>query len=155
MQTKICSGHFPVPTLFIHSGFFYSAKSTTTHSCSQLQRWYCDRVNTPKRYRQLRVKDSPKVPTWWLEWDLEPATFCSAQGNKPTTELPCVAVNRIVNMAEWFLSKSSSLFLLPCEFWFLSTCICLSLYLSASVYLNVCFAVKPIYLLACLQDAIF
>jgi len=30
---------------------------------------YCVGVNTPKRYRQLRVKDLPKVPTWWLEWD--------------------------------------------------------------------------------------
>jgi len=26
-------------------------------------------VNTPKRYRQLWVKDLPKVPTWRLEWD--------------------------------------------------------------------------------------
>ena len=25
------------------------------------------RVYTPKRYRQLQVKDLPKVPTWWLE----------------------------------------------------------------------------------------
>src|SRR6218665_2115233 len=23
----------------------------------------------PKHYRQLRVKDLPKVPTWWLELD--------------------------------------------------------------------------------------
>ena len=24
-----------------------------------------------KRYRQLRLKDLPKVPTWQLEWDLK------------------------------------------------------------------------------------
>jgi len=25
-------------------------------------------VNTPKRYRQLWVKNLPKVPTWRLKW---------------------------------------------------------------------------------------
>ena len=39
----------------------------------------------PKCYRQLWVKDLPKVPTWRLE--CEPATF-RAQGTKPTTEPP-------------------------------------------------------------------
>jgi len=34
-------------------------------------RWYCVGVNTPMRYRQLRVKDLPKVPTWGLERDSE------------------------------------------------------------------------------------
>ena len=29
-------------------------------------------VYTPKRYRQLQVKDFPKVPTWWLERDSNP-----------------------------------------------------------------------------------
>jgi len=30
---------------------------------SRPQHWYCVRVNTSKRYRQLRVKDLPKVVT--------------------------------------------------------------------------------------------
>ena len=29
----------------------------------------CVGVGTPKRYRQLQVKDLPKVPTWWPERD--------------------------------------------------------------------------------------
>src|SRR6218665_3497202 len=29
-------------------------------------------VYTPKRYRQLRVKDFPKVPSWRLEWYSNP-----------------------------------------------------------------------------------
>ena len=36
---------------------------------SRLQHWYCVWVNTPKRYRQLWVKDLPKVLAWRLEWD--------------------------------------------------------------------------------------
>ena len=44
-------------------------KSSTTRRCSRLQYWYCIGVNTPKRYRQLWMKDLPKVPTWRLEWD--------------------------------------------------------------------------------------
>jgi len=31
--------------------------------------WHCIGVYTPKRYRQLQVKDLPKVPTWQLERD--------------------------------------------------------------------------------------
>src|SRR6218665_3694240 len=44
-------------------------------------------VNTPKRYRQLRVKDLPKVPTWRLEWDsnLRPS---ERKALNPTTEPP-------------------------------------------------------------------
>jgi len=33
---------------------------------------YCVGVNTPKHYKQLRVKDLPNVPTWWLEWESNP-----------------------------------------------------------------------------------
>ena len=35
----------------------------------RLQQRYCVRVNTTKCFRQLWVKDLPKVPTWRLEWD--------------------------------------------------------------------------------------
>jgi len=35
-----------------------SFKSTTTQRCSRLQHWFCIRVNMPKRYRQLQVKDN-------------------------------------------------------------------------------------------------
>src|SRR6218665_946454 len=38
-------------------------------------------VYTPKRYRQLQVKDFPIVPTWWLERDSKPRSF----GRKAST----------------------------------------------------------------------
>ena len=34
--------------------------------------WHCVGVYLPKRYRQLQVKDLPKVPMWRLERDLNP-----------------------------------------------------------------------------------
>src|SRR6218665_422053 len=40
-------------------------------------------------YRQLRVKDLAKVPTWWLE-GFEPATL-RMHGIELTTEPPCVS----------------------------------------------------------------
>ena len=55
--------------------------------CSRLKHWYCVRVNMPKRYRQLQVKDLPEVLTWRLEWDLN----LRPSGRKipnPTTESP-------------------------------------------------------------------
>ena len=33
--------------------------------------WSC----TPKRHRQLRVKNLPKVPTWWIERDSNPLPY--------------------------------------------------------------------------------
>ena len=54
----------------IHSGYFYSASSSPLllSSAPDTARILC-RSFTPKRHRQLRVKDLPKVPTWRLEWD--------------------------------------------------------------------------------------
>jgi len=47
---------------FIHSGYFYSrgAPNYSVDTVSELM---------PKHYRQLRVKDLPRVPTWWVDWD--------------------------------------------------------------------------------------
>src|SRR6218665_26733 len=55
---------------FIHSGHFYSAFSSPLllRSAPNTARILCRRF-TLKRHRQLRVKDLPKVPAWWLEWD--------------------------------------------------------------------------------------
>src|SRR6218665_392538 len=50
---------------FIHSGHFYS-----TSSSPLLLRGAPDySINTVSELTQLRVKDSPKAPTWWLEQD--------------------------------------------------------------------------------------
>ena len=56
---------------FIHSIALLSAWAIQKHS--RLQHWYCIGVNTLKRYRQLRVKDLPKVPMWQVGF--EPATY--------------------------------------------------------------------------------
>src|SRR6218665_2831059 len=45
-----------------HQFHYYSEAFPTGHG-------YCVGVDTPKRHRQLRVNDLPKVLTWWLERD--------------------------------------------------------------------------------------
>src|SRR6218665_1724509 len=53
--------------IFIYSARYFLLhlfKFTTTQRRSRLQRSYM-----PTHYRQLRVKDLPKVCTWQLEWD--------------------------------------------------------------------------------------
>jgi len=52
-------------TSFIHSDHFYSAPSSPLllRSAPDTARILC-RSFTPKRHRQLWVKDFPKVPTW-------------------------------------------------------------------------------------------
>src|SRR6218665_253830 len=58
---------------FIHSGYFYSALSSPLllRSAPDTARILC-RGFTLKRHRQQRVKDLLKVPTWWLDRDLNP-----------------------------------------------------------------------------------
>src|SRR6218665_1063702 len=58
---------------FIHSGYFYIAslsplllRGAPDYSIETL---ILCRSSHAKRYRQLRVKDLSKVPTWRLEWD--------------------------------------------------------------------------------------
>src|SRR6218665_599877 len=51
---------------FIHSGHLYSASSNPPllRGVPNYSIGYCVGVNTPKRYRHLRVKDLPKVLKW-------------------------------------------------------------------------------------------
>jgi len=53
---------------FFHSGYFYSTSSSQLllRGAPNTARTLC-RSFTPKRHRQLRVKDLPKVPIWWLD----------------------------------------------------------------------------------------
>jgi len=55
---------------FIHSGCFYSTSSSPLllRGAPNTARILC-RGFTPKRHRQLRVKDLSKVPMWRLELD--------------------------------------------------------------------------------------
>ena len=68
----------------IHSGYFYSASSSPPllGGASDTARIMC-RSFTPKRHRQLRVKDLVKVPTWLLERDSNPRPFRRNATNLP------------------------------------------------------------------------
>src|SRR6218665_1657112 len=61
---------------FIHSDHLYSTSSSplVLRSAPHTARILCRSV-TPKRHRQLRVKDLPKVPTRRLERDSNPRPF--------------------------------------------------------------------------------
>jgi len=66
---------------FIHSGHFYSASSSPL-----LLRGAPDTARmsfTPKRHRQLWVKDLPEVHTWRLELDWNPRLFGRMTSNLP------------------------------------------------------------------------
>ena len=54
---------------FIHSDYFYSASSSPLllRGAPDTARILC-RSFTPKRHRQLRAKNLPKVPMWWPSW---------------------------------------------------------------------------------------
>ena len=69
---------------FIHSGYFYSASSTTLllRGASDTARILC-RSFTPKRHRQLQVKALPKVSTWRPEWDSNQWPFGRKATNLP------------------------------------------------------------------------
>src|SRR6218665_120696 len=69
---------------FIHSGYFISVSSSPIllRGAPDTERILC-RSFTPKRHRQLRVKDLPTVPTWRLERDSIPATL-RTKGAKST-----------------------------------------------------------------------
>jgi len=76
-------------------------KSTTTQRCSRLQHWYCVRVNMPKHYRQLRVKDLPKVPMWWLEWDLDLQDAMHQTYHYATTPQLMLIIINVNNINGW------------------------------------------------------
>ena len=67
---------------------------------SRLHHWYCVGVNTPKRDRQLRVKDLPKVLTWRLELDsnlrssAQKAPNPTSATNEPPR--PCVTIRPLI-----------------------------------------------------------
>jgi len=71
MNCKLFQKLFYYLIYFIYSGYFYSVSSSPlilrgTPNTARILCWSF----TPKRNRQLWVKDLPKVHTWRLEWDL-------------------------------------------------------------------------------------
>src|SRR6218665_1130815 len=74
LQMAVPKWHVPIFIhSFIHSGYFYSTSSSPLllRSAPDKARILCQSF-TPKRHRQLQVKDLPKIPTWRLERDLNP-----------------------------------------------------------------------------------
>ena len=69
---------------FIYSGYFYSTSSSPLlpRGARDTAWILCPSFN-PKRHRQLRVKDLPKVPTWQLERDSNPRPFGRKAPNLP------------------------------------------------------------------------
>src|SRR6218665_215933 len=68
----------------IHSGYYYSASSSLLLLRGAPDTaWVLCWSFTPKRHRQLLVKDLPKVPTWRLEWDLNLWPFGRKATNLP------------------------------------------------------------------------
>ena len=74
--------------IFIHSGYFYSTSSSPLlfGGAHDTARILC-RSFIPKRHRQLRVKDLPKVATWRLELELEQLTRFDDSGHHKIVEL--------------------------------------------------------------------
>src|SRR6218665_3191299 len=68
----------------IQSGYFYRASSSPLllKGAPATARILC-RSFTPKRHRQLWVKDLPKVPTWRLERDSNLPPFGRKATNQP------------------------------------------------------------------------
>src|SRR6218665_3951496 len=69
--------------LFIHSGYFYFFFKSTILRGTPDTAWILCRSFTPKRHRQLRVKDFPKVPVWRLERDSNSRHFGRKATNLP------------------------------------------------------------------------
>ena len=94
---------------FIHSGYFYSASSSPLllRGAPDTARILC-RNFTPKRHRQLWVKDLPKVPTWRLEQESKPWPF----GRKAATQ-PMSHPRHLANKCstEWYTGLQVSTFL--------------------------------------------
>src|SRR6218665_1338446 len=69
---------------FIHSSYFYSASSSPLllRGAPTTAQILC-RSFTLKRHRQVRVKDLPKVLTWWQERDSNPRPFGRKAMNLP------------------------------------------------------------------------
>src|SRR6218665_3299030 len=71
----VSAGYFCIKRILycIMSGYFYSASSSPLlpRGAPDTARILC-RSFTPKRHRQLRVKELPKVRTWRLERDSNP-----------------------------------------------------------------------------------
>src|SRR6218665_166042 len=73
---------------FIHSDHFYSASSSPLllRSAPDTARILCQSF-TPKRHRQLQVKDLTKVPTWRLERESNPRLNAIDSTNAPVPSM--------------------------------------------------------------------
>src|SRR6218665_75931 len=88
---KSCISYTAYQEVCIHSGYIYIVLLQVHYYSEALltQHGYCVGVYTPKRHRQLRVKELPKVPTWLLE--REPMAI-RTKGDENTIEPPCPTI---------------------------------------------------------------
>src|ERR687897_366278 len=74
IQYTVCTLYSAYVCMYV-CVYFYSASSSPLllrSAPDYSNDTACVGVNTPKRHRQLRVKDLPKVPRQRLEWDSNP-----------------------------------------------------------------------------------
>src|SRR6218665_4089769 len=83
-MTALCKKSRFIFTISFHSGYFDSASSSPLllRGAPETARILC-RSFTPKRHRQLRVKNLPTVPTWRLGLDSNPRPFERKATNLP------------------------------------------------------------------------
>src|SRR6218665_2410182 len=86
----VSAGYFCIKQILycIMSGYFYSASSSPLlpRGAPDTARILCWSF-TPKRHRQLHVKDLSKVPTWRLERDSNQRPFGQRASNLPMSHL--------------------------------------------------------------------
>src|SRR6218665_486998 len=97
---------------FIHSEYFYSASSSPLLLRGAPDAaWILCWGFTPKRHRQLRVKDLPKVPMWQLERDSNPQPSGRQVSTLPMSHhapqvgldgMHWIAVQQRIELSLWF-----------------------------------------------------
>ena len=113
-------------TEWMNSGYFYSASSSPLllRGAPDNSINTVSEVNTLKRYRQLWVKDLPKVPTWQLELNLNLWTSeCKALNLPLSHHTPLV-----LQYLAWMLCKQIRLFSLDMLLLKIGLCMELSLW---------------------------
>src|SRR6218665_665315 len=102
------NNHTDMNNSFTHSDHFYSAYSSPLllRGTPDTARILCQSF-TPKRHRQLRVKDLPMVPTTWPERDLTPRPFGRKATNLPMSHHPLRIIIQILLIIQNEYSKCS------------------------------------------------
>ena len=140
--------------ILIHSGYFYSTFSSPLllRGAPNTARILC-RSFTPKSHMQLEAKDLPKLPTWRLEWDLNPQPPVERRqiyqwATSPDVEYVCLSVNSSIykRINQFKLNNNHQLIYtsicpLACVCVYLCVCLCMLVSVCVSQCLSVCVSV--------------